>query len=101
MATVYFSPEHNSAAIAYDRSTMRDLPTDAINYALERLYNAPGDLGPFLYEAWEGDDFYGLVLSEPFGATDDKRIKLEFDHIVQRNKDVPETGDFSPKEIQV
>lgn len=101
IATVYFAPEHNAAAIEYDRSREIDLPVPAINHALEMIYSAPGDLGPFIYEAWNGDDFKGLVISEPFGAQDYSRILLEFDRIVQCNKEAPELEEWAPKHIEI
>jgi hypothetical protein len=99
-ATVYFSPEHNSAAIQYNFRDCVGLPLDPINHALAMIYNAPGDLGPFLYGAWDGN-FVGLVVSEPFGADGDDRILLEFNRIVQCNQDAPELGDWAPKRIPI
>lgn len=101
MAKVYFSPEHNAAAIdMIDHDDHLDKVTNAINYALEKLYSAPGDLGPYIYEAWNGDSLLGLVISEPFGVTEDSRILLEFDRILNSNKEAPELGDWASKEVK-
>lgn len=102
MTAVYFSPEHNAAAVVAPSSTADfNALINGINYALEVLYGSPDDLGPFLYEAWNGEAFQGIVVSEPFGATEDARILLEFDRIVNSNREAPEFGDYAPKEFIV
>jgi hypothetical protein len=106
MARVVFSPEHNSAAICYDRTELRDLPTDAINHAYEVLYDAPGNLGPYIYEAWSSDEvFLGLVISERLteatGKELEARITLEFERIVRCDREASEMEPFDPKEMPV
>jgi hypothetical protein len=107
VATVYFAPEHNMAAVSFDPKQMRGyMPTDAVNHAYEVLYRAPGNLGPFIYEAWSADEvFLGLVVSERLtmaeGEELNARITLEFQRIIRSNKEAPEMGDFEPKEISI
>jgi hypothetical protein len=95
-ATVVFSPNRNAASITFDRERAYDLPVDAINYALEKIYAEPDGFGPYLYEAYNADDqFIGLVVSEPFGATCREDIYNEYRFIIESHDLV--AVDLDPK----
>jgi hypothetical protein len=99
-AVVCFNPEHDMAAIRWDRRP-NDFPVDAINRALEALYRND-DLAPYLYMVYSGDQSLGLLVAGNFNPESDGEIRAVFDDIVNRDNIAPETsGDYARLEVPV
>lgn len=99
-AVVSFNPEHDAAAIAWDRRP-NDFPVDAVNQALTRLYKN-NDLAPYLFMVYDGDNSIGLLVAGNFNPENDAEIRAVFSDIVNRDNIAPETsGDYARMEVQV
>ncbi|HZU71979.1 MAG TPA: hypothetical protein VE990_04340 [Acidimicrobiales bacterium] len=99
-AVVCFNPEHDIAAIRWDRRP-NDFPVDAVNRALEALYRND-DLAPYLYVVYGGDQTLGLLVASNFNPENDSEIRAVFNDIVNRDNIAPETtGDYARIEVQV
>lgn len=93
-----FNPEHDAAIVDWlTRPT--DFPLDAVNFALQKLYEQ--NLLPFIYEAYNGDDEAdGLLIAESM-ELEDEEIYALFNQIREANQAASQTGEWRPQEFVV
>lgn len=99
LVTVSFNVEGDAAAIDFLSHRPSDMPTDAVNKALEVLY-AADDLAPYLYMVYNGSDCLGMLVAGNFNPENDIEIRMVWDGIVQQNRSAPLTGRLAPIQVQ-
>lgn len=117
-ATICFNPDHDAAAIKWDRRP-NDMPFPALNYALQQLYrddanSGQGNLAPYLYEVYDGNNLIGILVAGNFNpggdvedpnfsaAEADREIRAVWSDILNRDEVGREDyGPFAHYEVEV
>jgi len=102
--TLYWNDMHDIAAIKFVGGYVpQELPSMAINAALEGFYNQNADganLHPFIYEIWDpdSDKNIGLMLTESVEG-DDMIFHAMWKGAIDNNIPTPQVGVFGPKDF--